>query len=88
MYSVEIVETMKRRAEMGRVFYDDKKIELATRSNTSGRRFDADEINVVFWHELVHAILHDMHDPLCYDERFVTQFANRLSQAIRTAKFE
>jgi hypothetical protein len=86
-YSVEIVETMRRKAEMGRVFYGDKKIELATHSNTCGRRFDPDEINVTFWHELVHAILYEMGSPLFHNERFVTQFANRLSEAIRTAKF-
>ena len=79
---------MRRRAETGRVFYGDGKIELATHSNTCGRRFDADEINVTFWHELVHAILYDMNHPLYRDERFVTRFAQRLSQSIRTAKFE
>jgi len=41
-----------------------------------------------FWHELTHAILHDMDDKLAYDEKFVTAFADRLDQAIKTAKFK
>ncbi len=41
-----------------------------------------------FWHELTHAILHDMKSPLRSDEKFVTAFSKRLSRAIDTAKFE
>ena len=67
--------------------YEDKKIEVATHSNTSGRRFDPDEVNATFWHELVHAILHDMGSPLYHNEAFVAKFSRRLSQAIRTARF-
>ena len=39
-----------------------------------------------FWHELTHAILHDMGHDLCDNERFVTAFANRLSDAVNSAK--
>ena len=85
-YSVEIVESMRHKAQTGRVHYEDKKIEVATHSNTSGRRFDPDEVNATFWHELVHAILHDMGNPLYHNEAFVARFSRRLSQAIRTAK--
>lgn len=41
----------------------------------------------VFWHELTHAILHDMGDPLWQDEGFVRAFSKRLDQAIKTARF-
>jgi hypothetical protein len=39
-----------------------------------------------FWHELTHAVLHDMGHPLRDDEKFVVKFANRLSCAIDSAQ--
>jgi hypothetical protein len=41
----------------------------------------------VFWHELTHAILHDMGEDW-RNEKFVTGFSKRLTQAIHTAKFD
>jgi hypothetical protein len=41
----------------------------------------------VFWHEITHAILHDMGHPLWADEKFVSAFSKRLNQAIQTARF-
>jgi len=38
-----------------------------------------------FWHEVTHAILHDMKDPHWNDEKFVTAFSKRLNQVINTA---
>lgn len=40
----------------------------------------------VFWHELTHAILHDMGEDW-RDEKFVVAFSKRLNQAIQTARF-
>lgn len=40
----------------------------------------------VFWHELTHAILHDMGEDW-RNEKFVIGFSKRLTQAIQTAKF-
>jgi hypothetical protein len=40
-----------------------------------------------FWHELTHAILHEMDHPLFRSEVFVTQFAKLLSQSINSARF-
>jgi Zn-dependent peptidase ImmA (M78 family) len=41
-----------------------------------------------FWHELTHAILHDMGEhQLNNRESFVEEFANRLARAIQTARF-
>jgi Zn-dependent peptidase ImmA (M78 family) len=41
-----------------------------------------------FWHELTHAILHDMgENKLNHNEQFVSDFADRLDQAIKTARF-
>jgi hypothetical protein len=47
----------------------------------------AAEVRDTFWHELTHAILHDMDHPLQNDEKFVTGFSNRLTKAIDSAKF-
>ena len=41
-----------------------------------------------FWHEVTHAILHDMENPLWKNEKFVTEFSKRLDQVIRTAKLQ
>lgn len=40
----------------------------------------------VFWHEITHAILHDMGEDW-RDEKFVIAFSKRLNQAIQTARF-
>ena len=40
-----------------------------------------------FWHEVTHAILHDMNSKLTYNEKFVEAFSKRLSRAIDSAKF-
>ena len=40
-----------------------------------------------FWHEVTHAILHDIPHKLWNNERFVTDFSKRLAQAVRSAKF-
>lgn len=39
-----------------------------------------------FWHELTHAILHEMQHPLYRNETFVTDFSKLLNRAIQTAK--
>lgn len=46
------------------------------------------EISETFWHEVTHAILHDMEHPLWKDEKFVTDFSKRLSKAIDSARFK
>lgn len=40
-----------------------------------------------FWHELTHAILHDMGSKLEANEQFVTEFSKRLNDAIYSARF-
>jgi len=88
-YSVEIVEAMLEKKCMARVYYPENLIRLAQHSNISGRRFTEEEVQDSFWHEVVHAILHDMgRHTLNNNEQFVTEFANRLTQAINTAKFK
>ena len=64
----------------------DNSIDVA-KKDVRGNRYDKDERSETFWHELTHAILHDMKNQLSYNEKFVTAFSQRLDQAIKTAKF-
>ena len=54
---------------------------------TLGQKYTASEKSNTFWHELTHAILYDMNSKLNYDEKFVSAFADRLDQAVATARF-
>jgi hypothetical protein len=87
-YSVEIVETMHRRATMGYVYYGTGAIEVAAKSNVTDKPYSNEEMSDTFWHELTHAILYEMGSTLHKNELFVTRFANRLSRAINTARFK
>jgi hypothetical protein len=66
---------------------DTHTISIAKSNPLRGYKYDADERANTFWHELTHAILYDMGSKLTHDERFVTEFSNRLDQAIKTARF-
>lgn len=89
MYSVEVVKALVERNHMGRVHFPERLIKIGRTSNVTGRRYTSEEMQDSFWHELTHAILYDMgRDTLNYDERFVTGFANRLTKAIKSARFE
>ena len=86
-YSVDVVESMRRKSEVGRVTYDTQKIELARRTH-HGVPFRLSALEETFWHELTHAILHSMGEhELNNRERFVEEFSLRLARAIRTARF-
>ncbi len=61
-------------------------IEIAVHVRGKPRKPDA--IAETFWHELTHAILHDMGSTLWRDEKFVTEFSKRLAKAIKTAEFK
>ena len=64
----------------------DNSIDVA-KQDVRGNRYDKDERSETFWHEITHAILHDMKNSLSYNEKFVTAFSQRLDQAIKTARF-
>ncbi len=86
-YSVDVVESMRNKSEMGCVHYERRTIELAKRTH-HGVPFRLSALEDTFWHELTHAILHSMGEhELNNRESFVEEFANRLSAAIRTARF-
>lgn len=88
-YSIDVVETMLNKGEMARVYPAERRMQIAKRSNVSGKKFKPEQIMDSFWHEMVHAILVDMEEyELNRNERFVTAFANRLTKAIKSARFE
>jgi hypothetical protein len=64
----------------------DNSIDVA-KQDVRGNKYGKDERSETFWHELTHAILHDMKNDLSYNEKFVTAFSQRLDQAIKTARF-
>lgn len=64
----------------------DNSIDVA-KQDVRGNKYGKDERSETFWHEITHAILHDMKNQLSYNEKFVTAFSQRLDQAIKTAKF-
>lgn len=86
-YRVELVPSMRRLREKGRVYYELGHIELGCSSNHNGRRFTHQEINETFWHELVHAILYEMDHSLHSNEKFVDAFSEHLAGAISSARF-
>lgn len=61
-------------------------IKVATTKHHKPR--EAQQIAETFWHEVTHAILHDMGNPLWRNETFVTEFSKRLNQVIHTAKLD
>lgn len=86
-YKVEQVTHSPKANTMGAVSYDTKAIYIARRSRYN-QRYSQHEKQDTFWHELTHAILKDMGSHLESDEKFVTAFANRLTKAIASAKFD
>lgn len=66
--------------------YKTKTINIASRS--AGYAYTSLEQFNTFWHELTHAILNDMGSVLEGNEKFVSAFADRLTTAITSAKFE
>jgi hypothetical protein len=69
---------------LGRIDYNNEVIWLATH-DAHGTKLHKKELYDSFWHELTHAVLHDMRHTLRDDEKFVTAFANRFSHAIDNA---
>lgn len=73
----------------GSVTYDYKTIRVAHAMHNGKRLASRSERqrSETFWHEVTHAILHDMGSTLEANENFVTAFSQRLNNAIHSAKF-
>lgn len=80
MYSVDIVQSMQRSRDLGRIWYESGTVHILKRK--------PEQMCDTFWHEMVHAILYDMGHRLYNDEKFVTEFAGRLAKAIKSAEFK
>jgi hypothetical protein len=85
-FTVKVIDTMPRPRRMGEFNATLCAIDIGTKSNVTGRVFKTEEVSDTFWHEVTHAILHDMGHPLWSNEKFVTRFANRLNEVVNTAK--
>ena len=85
-YAVSLVRHTRPKGTMGTVYYDLRRIEIATHSARSGRRFTRAEMADTFWHEVTHAILRDMGHGLWRSEGFVTGFSSRLTEVVMTAR--
>lgn len=83
-YSVQQPKSLPRMA-LGHIDYESRTIRVAKQAHN--KAVGTDERSDTFWHELTHAILHDMDSRLVNDERFVMRFATRLNNAINSAKF-
>jgi hypothetical protein len=72
----------------GYVDYTLRTISVAHGPNVpKGATYNPAERAETFWHEITHAVLHDMEHPLRDNEDFVVRFSTRLAKAIRTARF-
>jgi len=84
---VDSMKTARGRSIMGQLDFDKRSVSIATHNASTGRKYDKGEIGNSFLHELVHAILFDMGHKLATDEGFVTNFADRLQEALETFKY-
>ena len=71
---------------LGQCFPEIQGIRVATTRNWMPRK--PKDVAETFWHEVTHAILHDMGHKLWRDEYFVTEFSKRLNQVIHTARLD
>ena len=89
-YKVLEVDSLKSaggRSLMGQINYDKGTVTVALHNASTMRKYDKGEVANSFLHEMVHAILHDMGHKLNADEGFVTNFADRLQEALETFKY-
>ena len=84
-YKITRPHTIVNPISMGRTYFRECRIEIA-QFDIKANKYEQGEIEDTFWHELTHTILYDMEHDLQFNERFVTAFANRLSDAVNSAK--
>jgi hypothetical protein len=84
---VASMKTPRGRSLMGQVDYEKRTVTVALHNAATMRKYDKGEIANSFLHEMTHAILKDMGSKLEGDEGFVTNFADRLQEALETFKY-
>lgn len=85
-YTIEHKDTIP--GACGYVSYTTRTICLGQRSSHTGLSYKREDRDDTFWHEVTHAILYEMGHSLYSNEKFVTKFANYLTKAINSARFE
>ena len=89
-YNVDEVDSLKSgggRSLMGKLEVEENLVTVARRNARTKRKYAKGEVANSFLHELTHAILFDMDHKLATDECFVTNFADRLQEALETFKY-
>lgn len=67
----------------GYIDYVARSVSVATHSKNGAIRYTKKQVDLAFWHEIVHGILNDMRQHrLNGNERFVEGFAERLSDIV------
>ncbi len=84
-YAIITVKKARTKHTLAAIDYTHGIIWMATHDE-QGNKLGNEEMADTFWHELTHAVLHDMNNDLCYDEKFVTAFSNRLATAVDSAQ--
>jgi hypothetical protein len=88
VYTVEQPKYIHVQLARGLCSYQRATLSIALNYNTGTKRpIKPAQRRATFWHEVTHAILHDMGDRRHKDEGFVNAFATRLSAAIDSAEF-
>lgn len=82
-YKINLTRTPAGR--LGDVCYQSLTIRI--NPQVGERKRSPAEMTETFWHEVTHAILYDMKNPLFKDESFVEGFSKRLNVAVNTAEF-
>ena len=85
-YKVLVNDSELEEDAMGSINFGLKIILIRTQFD-DGKRIAKEEVSNSFWHEITHAVLFDMGHELYNNEVFVRSFANKLSDAIDSARF-
>ena len=84
-YTVIKVRHARNKNTLGTADYTKGIIWLATH-DAYGNEIWNDEMSDTFWHEITHAVLHNMKHKLRDDEKFVSMFATLLADSIESAE--
>ncbi len=86
-YTINVSPHAISRRHYGGIHYGNASIYVSKREPYTDKPVSKRVMAHTFWHELTHAILHDMKHPLAPNEEFVEKFSKRLNDAIFSAKF-
>lgn len=79
-YTLSFPDTLEPALVRGRVHYINRTIQVAERVGVPRRKRSELGMQHTLWHEITHAILHDMGSAKYKDEHFVDELAKRIRQ--------